>query len=320
MPFASLNLHRLLHLLSSPRRSIFQVEAREDPAILRLDDRVVDRIHEHLSLVDRACLSLCCKRFFDLYGTVVKHKAFTFPRLLRIRVPLMVGNQALPRNQLLLRLENRRWACCWGCLKLHPRTEFPWISHLHRPLDRSCAAYAGIVDLCPCISLTLRGRERLINFLKSSPKPETKYGHFLYTFTRSGRPCLTHLCTYRYLDTHCDMDVWVSLSIDGAGQLETATQYTLQFPSPHTYIKADPVFVCPHQDLLSQKNWDWNYVGIDRTCVYCRTTFSTSSEGRSNPVFWAVRNLGLCKWGGDITWYNQCRLPGTPMALDSMYQ
>lgn len=305
---------------SSVIQRIFGIKARKDPAVLRLPDHILHSIYEHLSLVDQVCLSLSCRTFFDLYGSVVKHVEFAFPRLFILRLPMALKSQAVLRNQLLLRLQNRRWACCWGCLKLHPRKEFPWHSHLRPSLDRSCTAFAGIADLCPCISLTLRARERLISFLKSSPKPETKYGPFVYTFNERGLPCLSHTCAYMYTHIGYTMDFGVYLSINSAGGLRLVTRHRLQFPSPDTYIKAVPMFVCPHQDLLSPKNWDGDQVWIDKTCVYCRTNYSTSSEGRIHPEFWAVRNLGSCKWRGDISWYNQCRLPATPTVFRSLYR
>lgn len=256
----------------------------------------------------------------------MKHEKLAFPRPWNIRIPLRVVDsrrQAMLRNQLLLRLENRRWVCCWGCLKLHPRTEFPWYSHslFRRPLERTCTDYAGLVDLCPCISLTVRGRERLIKFFESSPKKHAKYGLFEYTFTRRGIPCLTHSCAYRYRCRHnnYNMRVWVTLTIN-AGRLKATTRCTVQFPSPQAYTKADPIFVCPHQELPSPQNWDWDDVKIERTCAHCRTTYSTLSKGRSSPVFQVVRDLGSCKWPGDITWYNQCRLPGTSRTLNSIYR
>lgn len=95
MSLVSLNPHRLFYLFSSAKRHVFQVDAQKRPAIFCLDDHVLHRIHEYLSLVDRVCLSLSCKRFFRLHGAVVKHSQLAFPRLLRIMVPLKVGSQSI---------------------------------------------------------------------------------------------------------------------------------------------------------------------------------------------------------------------------------
>lgn len=144
---------KLLHILC---RKIFR------PFNFCFDERILELIFQNLSLIDQVCLSLTCKKFFGLFGTIAKHQDFQFPRLLRIRNPILCVNSTtinVPRNELLLRLENRRWAYCANCLKLHPRKEFA--RHLLRKsaLERSCTYYAGIVDLCPCISLTIRDQD-----------------------------------------------------------------------------------------------------------------------------------------------------------------
>jgi hypothetical protein len=90
-----------------------------------------------------AMSSLSCKELFGLFGTIVKHKDLEFSRLLRIRNPILCMNsQDVLRNQLLLRLENCRWAYCAKCLKLklHPWKELTRHQGLLRKsaLKRSC--------------------------------------------------------------------------------------------------------------------------------------------------------------------------------------
>jgi hypothetical protein len=167
-------------------------------AILCLDERILQKIYQHLSLVDQVCLSLSCKELFGLFGTIAKHNDLEFPRLLSIRNPILcVNSKDVPRNQLLLRLESRCWAYCAQCLKLHPRKEFTRHSLRRSALERSCTYYAGIAGLCPCISLTIRGRDQLIKILKSpASQPKTKYGPFEYDFDDGGQPSLGHSCLF----------------------------------------------------------------------------------------------------------------------------
>lgn len=162
-------LHKLLH--------IFKKKAPKYSVIPCLDERILEKIYQHLSLVDQVCLSLSCKDLFSLFGKIVKHKDLEFPRLLRIRIPILcVNSPHVLRNQLFLRLENHRWAYCAKCLKLHTRAQFTKYSLGKSALERSCTFKAGIVDICPCISLTRRGRDRFIKILKSRATPaKTKY-------------------------------------------------------------------------------------------------------------------------------------------------
>lgn len=44
------------------------------PTILSLQESVLFNIYQHLPLVDKACLSLSCKRLFDLFGTILKRR------------------------------------------------------------------------------------------------------------------------------------------------------------------------------------------------------------------------------------------------------
>lgn len=158
-------LYSLLFLSKVPS------DLQENNAVFFLHEDVLFIIYDYLSIVDKACFALSCKRYYNLFGNVTKEEAFDFPRLLKIKVPeLCVNKPELLRNQLLVRLEDTRWAFCGGCLKLHPRREFPEANLASPPIQRNCGFNTGIVDLCPCISLTFREREQLIKALQLSPK------------------------------------------------------------------------------------------------------------------------------------------------------
>ncbi|CAG8888288.1 unnamed protein product [Penicillium egyptiacum] len=63
---------------------------RNRPAILSLQESVLHNIYKHLPLVDKACLSLSCKRLFNLFRTILKEKEFEFPRLLHLQIPILL--------------------------------------------------------------------------------------------------------------------------------------------------------------------------------------------------------------------------------------
>lgn len=332
----------------SPWRKIAKWKKQpEYPAILCLDERTFQKIYQHLSLVDQVCLSLSCKELFCLFGsTIVQHKELKFPRLLRIRNPILcVNSRDVPRNQLLLRLENHHWAYCAQCLKLHPRKEFPRYLLRKSALERSCTYYAGIADLCPCISLTVRGRDKLIKILKSPAKPNTQYGLFRYYVSNEGHPRLGHYCAY---STRTGYIVRVTLVLYiKTGQLCLAGQHIINFYSSIAHLTAEPTFACPHQDLLSlvPENQATNDLQMYQTlisskphqdllslvpeklvkaCPTCPTlitkeTLPEESEKMNQSVFWVVRNLGSCNWPADRPWLNQCRLTGAQFWLNESY-
>lgn len=220
--------------------------------MLCLDERILQMIYQHLSLVDQVCLSLSCKELFGRFGTIAKHKDLEFPRLLCIRNPILcVNSQHVSRNQLLLRLENRSWAYSGRCLKLHPRKEFTKHSLRQPSLERFCTCYAGIADLCPCISLTIRGREQLVKILKSPPNPaKTKYSPFEHNFGEHRQPMLSHACLFSTRSGYDARAVLVVL-LNQTGQSCVTAWYTLIFTSPNAHFWAEPFFVCPHRDLIS---------------------------------------------------------------------
>ena len=72
----------------------------------------------------------------------------------------------------LIQLENDTWACRGRCQRLHPRKEFPPRQlKKYAPQKRICEVWAGLIDRCPCISLTLRDCTHSIDYLEA---PKTK--------------------------------------------------------------------------------------------------------------------------------------------------
>lgn len=321
------------------------------PAILCLDACTLQKIYQYLSLVDRVCLSLSCKELFALFGTIVKHKDLVFPRLLHIRAPILcVNSQDVPRNQLLLRLEDRRWAYCGKCLKLHPRKEFPRYLLRESALERSCTFYAGIADLCPCISLTIRAREQLVKILKSPAKPvKTEYGLFEYQLVDGGKPRLRHCCRYKHSTQpsyHIQVDL--VLLITDTGQLCVLAQYNVTISKG--YGLYEPSFACPHvdllnhipvekathdplryqkvlpkphkdllpyEDLLSLVPGTW----VIKACSQCQTLVRKDDlcEDINQAGFWVIRNLGSHEWPASRIWAHQCRMTGVNFWRHDLY-
>jgi hypothetical protein len=324
----------------------FWNEVPKYSAILCLDECILHKIYQQLSLVDQVCLSLSCKELFGLFGTILKHKEFEFPRLLRIRNPILcVNSQDVLRNQLLLRLENRRWAYCAKCLKLHPRKEFT--RHLLRQsaLERSCTHYAGIADLCPCISLTIRNRDHLVKILKPPAKPaKTKYGPFEYDLDHRGQPRLGHACVYSTKSGYV-VRVALVLHLKETVQLCAVARHTILFSFSDAHLAAEPTFACPHQELLSLVPRDRAVQDphlyqtlssskphrdllplvlgklVSKACPRCPTLITKDdlSEDKNLAVFWVARNLGSCKWPADRPWFDQCRLTGVLFSHNEIY-
>lgn len=114
--------------------SLLSLVKRKGTPILSLGDSALGEIYQYRPIVDKACFALSCKRLYGLFSASLKQAEFEFPRLLKIRIPILcVNSHFVARNKLLLRLESPSWLYCGRCLKLHPRKEFDQVS-LSRPV------------------------------------------------------------------------------------------------------------------------------------------------------------------------------------------
>jgi hypothetical protein len=244
------NIGRLTSFL--PYRRV----VRKKPPLFNLPECLLRDIFELLQPVDQACLSLSCKLFLDLFGSALEREEFSFPRLLQIRVPRLCLNKPdIPRNQLLLRLEDARWRLCGTCLRLHPRREFS-ISSLRRPpLQRQCMTYAGIVDLYPCLSLTFRDRARLVKLLKLQRAPDDavvkpdRWRSFQFGVNEQGKPCLLHSCLVLKL-AHVEAKLHTVLFLGESDTLVMQSQYHIQAQFHLLRLSDGPIPTCPHWEIL----------------------------------------------------------------------
>lgn len=306
--WSAIKLH--IFRLKAPKKEPKEApkEAPRKPWISTLDEPALSKIFEKLSLIDQVCLSLSCKRFFKLFGAIAKREEILFPRLLHIGIPgLCVNNPEVLRNQLLVRLENDRWACCGRCLRLHPREEFTEISLENPPLKRTCTPDAGIVDFCPCVSLTLRDRARVIELLQSSKRPlRDTYWPFHVFLDARGRPFLLHDCVSTNAKAGYRVIIRMVLFIE-SDQLMMRALYVIDCFSSQPSL--EPVFVCPHVDLFLALERD----AMPDICPHCGTKVEwypgPGPPKHTSPLNMDVtRELGKCEWRGDYQWFKQCRI------------
>ena len=294
---------------------------RKRAPICRLPDILILKIHAHLPIIDQVCLALTCKTFYSLLGLKLP-KYLKFPHLLRIKDPRLCVNKAsIARNQLLLRLETSEWLYCGACLKLHPRILFgdPSLPSI----QRRCGKNAGIVDLCPCISLTAADRREIIDLLSSTgtfdklkaslrhhlnPWADTST-HRLLTAGRfelrkddDGITYLTHCCRERA--TYWTTSLRVSLFINN-GKLEAKSHYILDSRRPRRKNwLAEPVFACPHMDITLMAG----YLKGERTCSECDTKVKGGSKRNENPAsIFTERVLGGIGVSESSAWLRQSR-------------
>ncbi|KAL2793340.1 hypothetical protein BJX66DRAFT_338944 [Aspergillus keveii] len=194
MPF----LRRIFRRSAAPRTS----------PLVNLPTECVLMIIEQLPPLDQACLILTCKSMHYTFKSILENELLRFPRLYQLLMPEMRLSFGDTRRQLLHRLEgdSDSIAYCAKCLKLHRQDHFDlnW-SYFSGPpgYNPYCNRRAGIVDLCPCVSMTLLDRRAVGKYLVQTAKNKVAYlngplgASFQQVTTDCGLPGLFHRCELR---------------------------------------------------------------------------------------------------------------------------
>ena len=230
-------------------------KSRAQPPIQPPRRHVLPHIRQ-LPLINKVCFSLSSKTLFNIFGSIAKRTGFELPRLLdRLNPDLCLPEPGVTRNQLL-RLENRRRVFCSQCLRLHRNATREWHPDyfIWGPVDQSkllkqyCNEF-GIVDLCPCISITFRDGKRIRELLRTlSAGTATKqaldrWSHAFKVKADDGNQYLVHECRKRSenVETHIQM----TLFIEQPDKLVMQSRYTVDKGRRSDYLLMDPFFACP---------------------------------------------------------------------------
>lgn len=286
------------------------------PPLLRLPPHLLGKILWLLPLPSRACLVLTCQELYQTYKPIIEDRRLQFPCLLRNLNPTISLDQAtVPRNIFLHQLQNEKWAFCNACLKLHPWTQLKD--------DNTCHSRAGIVGLCPCISLTHRDKTRLFRtfFSKTNvftpPKQDPRFEllwegnpRFPPELVGKCRCVQVHHCrVIFYPDVRIDIKVQVYYGAEHQQWILLAqTDFKVALHSWPRPASIEPYFACPHQSLLS---WAFHPSQKDTDCVVCGSRFRlrrTPQADAGERDLFVYRKLGGVKWPPDVAWQDQCRL------------
>lgn len=262
---------------------------------LALPTEILLLIASALPIPSRAPLALTCKRLFDIVGEFKPFAAIELPteQPLDFRSPRMSKARIYQpaRWELLRSLErdlNGKWSLCSECFMLHPKCMFaeyeksivPWHKEYYRSHgsdfrscrqgrkercveDRNAWLPSGIVDLCPCIKITI-GRKRLLEAWLREKKARSSAGD------GPAADFWWHECRHAYGDI--DIEARIGLFLyDGAessnyspGSAKSAVNLAVT-PAPmvgdlgalleyrHTYPSesqcSSPRLLCPHRNL-----------------------------------------------------------------------
>jgi hypothetical protein len=280
-----------------------------------------------LSVVSKACLALTCKAFDGLLRSALNDKNLAWPRYLASLSPcreVSFGSAlSLPRNELLLKLQDDRWLYCSSCLKLHPHGHFPSGAYRMPASQRPCIKlpYGGIVDLCACLALTHSDAVRLAEWIETrrpgedlhqNIRREFRLVDFQVGMLRSKRPVLVHICSATS-GPGASLALATMVTLNADSHFVVKTQYVVSWSDPCTDLEhnsafyprwyqmprdTQPIALCPHTKalVLPYGPHPPHLPGLTRrdTCGVCDTKVPVLlvTEDRDHHLIQSERILG----------------------------
>lgn len=116
-------------------------------------------------------------------------------------------------------------------------------------LERRCARYDGVIELCPCLHLTLRDRNHVSLLLWSPDTPRDGVQYGIFGVERDGWQSAPHSCPF-YSNKNRTVQVNIKVCISNMGTLRLHVWYNLRVSSIDSFVEVAPVLACPHLDLL----------------------------------------------------------------------
>lgn len=286
---------------------VLRIAGYEPMSIYSLEDGLLASVYQYLTLVDQVCLALSCKKAFSQYRVFAKDNSILPPQPTDYCLPLSFvtsGNKL--RKELLIRLENSRWAYCAECLLLKPRKLFTPDELKAPSLERCCKRYDGIIELCSCFNFTRRDRKNFFDLLQSPiTTPGVRYGRF--GFQRDGDRIDGHLCPF-HSNSGREVEVYTKISISKWRSLVLDVWYLMRLSSSDPFLAAVPLFACPHLDLIPLVHTAGDYTRCYR--CFAGVWREPKSVNRADSVtFHVFRPLGINK-SHYFFWHDACRDPG----------
>jgi hypothetical protein len=253
------------------KRRIFRPQP--EPSIMqRMPREILDVIFDFLSTQDQICLALSCKFLYTCFLTRFKVSDLR-PFVLRATRPLMTTNKYLrskDRVQILSRLDDSRWKYCKGCCNLHPRSAWrppPSPSVSESLQQQLCMPYAGMVDICPCLSITFPEKQHLMGTINIAlSNTDHRYESFFndllhYPDEGRRRGCFGHHC-HLYKHPVASVDVSTIIYLDKETKnLRVRNEYRFAITRADADKTRDRdsgiVWKCPHENTQDWLQLHW---------------------------------------------------------------
>lgn len=205
---------------------------------------IVLHIASYLPLLPKLCLALSSKSLRSVLNsqdTLERSPQFAYPS------PLDIDGLFFSSDywKLLLQLEDSRFRCCSGCLKMHPRSEFSEDDLRKNSELRTCnfGKLVGLVEPCPCTRLTIRDKAKLVKELKKSS--DKKGNRFLDLDEDDD---FTSCC--RYTDGAMTIETKNRPKLGKGNNLIIESAYTITGVDIWSSLKYNKRRCCPHNSVF----------------------------------------------------------------------
>lgn len=324
----------------------YQLIQSKSSCVQDMPQEIVAMILEYLSVPDQVCFSLSCKHVFACLQSSLKMNGMQLSQLLppEKRPILCPDSKKRPLVQLLRQLENSRWKYCSECWSLHPHSTWralkstrklrqkPYCFNCHLIHAQICyMPYAGVVDLCPCLTITFRDKLQIMETCMYARQSALEGCHYYYNDVLSHpsygklHKYLWHECTFSD-HPFAKVRISTSLSIDEETiGLSVLNRYAFEIlqESPSSRASSSSIVktpsVCRHREpgTWLERFFDEagsSFRGWDKTHTLCPTRQTDwgdwkKPEAGHMPCSFEiviVRNLGNKEWPNK-DWDHYCR-------------
>jgi hypothetical protein len=307
---------------------------------------IVLEIATFLPHICQLCLALTCKSLMEVLDgskTLQRSPDLRHPRELPLHLFFIKRRRHIfraPRWELLRQLEDSRWRCCSGCLKLHPIHEFSAHDLAIDAEERTCmfGPLVGIVRLCPCIQMTFREKLKLVERLSSSQAEpsgcKTRAAVVLDLDAPDEEGSCWHQCSYSYNSGFATIQRKLKPILEENDDFLIESSYIIRGDNLPSNFSGTTVLCCPHRrifdhmhdllDLRWEKEYssyrspgsnDVVYCGVSKrpmACQWCQTTIFDArwcihqpSTREDSCTFTTRRRLGKGTNRADNVWYEQ---------------
>ena len=287
------------------KRPVSRVSRLSQPKTSKLPNgqipaEILDLIYEQLPVLEQLYFALTCKYLYDHFVSFLKtrdpdHAKLLIPSEKRLPIYRNAELGKRPRIQLLRQLENERWKCCVVCMNLHPRASFKPSRHAKKgsccnkcAILHDCLPFAGLVDICPCLSIAFNERQLLLDILSSLEDSKTLFPEdFIHD---SQWMKLSHYCkvtSHPYAQAAIKMEFYK----DDYESIQVRNTYTFDFPEGLAGVLSG---ICPHKETNRWIKQFFIEAGLDYS-AWGEKAFPTATKRHMFKVV-TERDLGRKTW------------------------